>query len=188
MRLSEADIDRILDEDIRFGDLTVRALAIGEKPGRMVFTARRDLVKLSLTAIIAGGAECHRLGLFDTIMLFDEHRPFLTKPNDLNAIITKLKEYAPERAIMVEVTSEADAFGATEAIAYVVQHEKFTPNILARVVLRRKRVDGRPVIAAAGAINAQNAGGYAKAGADTLVTSALFYAKPVDIQVRISSL
>jgi molybdenum transport protein len=121
-------------------------------------------------------------------MLFDEHRPFLTKPNDLNAIITKLKEYAPERAIMVEVTSEADAFGAAEAMAYVVQHEKFTPNILARVVLSRKTVDGRPVIAAAGAINAQNAGDYAKAGVDTLVTSALFYAKPVDIQVRISSL
>jgi len=49
-------------------------------------------------------------------------------------------------------------------------------------------VDGRPVIAAAGAINAHNAGDYAMAGADTLVTSALFYAKPVDIQVRISSL
>ena len=231
MRLSEADIDRVLEEDIRFGDLTVRALAIGEKPGRMVFTARRDLVlcgsdeasrllsrlgasvifaaqtgtcvekgallleaegtaaalhagwktaqtlmewasgvatltreivaaarlvapriavvctrkavpftrQLSFKAIIAGGAECHRLGLFDTIMLFDEHRPFLTKPNDLNAIITKLKEYAPERPIMVEVTSEADAFGVAEAIAYVVQHEKFTPNILARVVLRRER-------------------------------------------------
>jgi len=40
VRLSEADIDRVLEEDIRFGDLTVRALAIGEKPGRMVFTAR----------------------------------------------------------------------------------------------------------------------------------------------------
>ena len=89
---------------------------------------------------------------------------------------------------MVEVTSKADAFGAAEAMAYVIQHEKFTLNILARVVLRRKRVDGRPVIAAAGAVNAQNAGDYAKAGVDTLVTSALFYAKPVDIQVRISSL
>ena len=41
---------------------------------------------------------------------------------------------------MVEVTSEADAFGAAEAMAYVVQHEKFTPNILARVVLRRKKM------------------------------------------------
>jgi molybdenum transport protein len=281
VRLSEADIGRILEEDIRFGDLTVRALGIGEKPGRMVFTARRDLVlcgsdeasrllsslgasvifaaqtgtcvekgallleaegtaaalhagwktaqtlmewasgvatltreivaaarlvapriavvctrkavpftrQLSFKAIIAGGAECHRLGLFDTIMLFDEHRPFLTKPNDLNAIITKLKEYAPERAIMVEVTSEADAFGAADAMADVVQLEKFAPDMVARVVHGiKKRVDGRPVIAAAGGITAQNAGEYAKAGADTLVTSAPFYAKPVDIQVRINPL
>jgi len=131
--------------------------------------------QLSFKAIIAGGAECHRLGLFDTIMLFDEHRPFLTKPNDLNAIITKLKEYAPERAIMVEVTSEADAFGAAEAMADVIQLEKFAPDMVARVVQGiKKRVDGRPVIAAAGGINAQNAGEYAKAGADTLVTSAPF--------------
>jgi molybdenum transport protein len=61
--------------------------------------------------------------------------------------------------------------------------------MVARVVQGiKKRVDGRPVIAAAGGINAQNAGEYAKAGADTLVTSAPFYAKPVDIQVRINPL
>jgi molybdenum transport protein len=281
MRLSEADIDRILEEDARFGDLTVRALGIGQKPGRMIFTARRDLVlcgsdeasrllsrlgasvtfavqtgarvekgallleaegtaaalhaawktaqtvmewasgvatltreivaaarlaapriaivctrkaipftrQLSLKAVIAGGAEVHRLGLSDTIMLFDEHRPFLQRPNDLKAIIAKLKEYAPERAIMVEVTSEADAFGAAEAMADVVQLEKFEPETVARVVHGvKKRVDGRPVIAAAGGISAQNVGDYAKAGADTLVTSAPFYAKPVDIQVRINPL
>jgi molybdenum transport protein len=279
VRLSATDIDHLLAEDTYFGDLTVRALAIGDKPGRMIFTARCDLVlcgsdevtrllsrlggtvifaaqtgtyvekgsllfevegtaaalhagwktaqtlmewasgvatltreivtaarlvapriaivctrkavpftrQLSLKAVIAGGAECHRLGLFDTIMLFDEHRTFFTKPNDLNAIITRLKEYAPERAIMVEVTSEADAFGAAEAMADVIQLEKFAPDMVARVVHGiKKRLDGRPVIAAAGGINAQNACEYAKAGADTLVTSAPFYAKPVDIQVRIN--
>ncbi|HUZ90951.1 MAG TPA: ModD protein [Methylocella sp.] len=281
MRLSEADIDRLLEEDVPFGDLTVRVLGIGAKPGRMIFTARCDLVlcgsdeasrllsrlgasvvfaaqtgacvekgallleaegtaaalhagwktaqtimewasgvatqtreivvsarlaapriavvcprkavpftrQLSLKAVIAGGAEVHRLGLSDTIMIFDEHRPFLQKPDDLCAIIAKLKENAPERAIMVEVTSEADAFGAAEAMADVVQLEKFEPESVARVVPGiSKRVDGRPVIAAAGGINAQNAGDYAKAGADTLVTSAPFYAKPVDIQVRIKPL
>jgi molybdenum transport protein len=74
-------------------------------------------------------------------------------------------------------------------MADVIQLEKFAPDMVARVVqCIKKRVDGRPVIAAAGAINAQNAGDYAKAGVDTLVTSALLYAKPVDIQVRISSL
>jgi molybdenum transport protein len=281
VRLSEADIDRLLEEDTRFGDGTVRALAIGDKPGRMIFTARCDLVlcgsdeatrllsrlgasvnfaaqtgaciekggllfevegtaaalhagwktaqtmmewasgvatltreivtaarlaapriaivctrksipftrQISLKAVIAGGAEYHRLGLSDTIMLFDEHRPFLKTPNDLQVIIAKLKEHAPERAVMVEVTSEADAFGAAEAMADVVQLEKFEPDTVARVVQRiKKRVDGRPVIAAAGGINPQNAGDYAKAGADTLVTSAPFYAMPVGIQVRINPL
>ena len=281
MRLSEADIDCLLEEDARFGDLTVRALAIGDKPGQMIFTARRDLVlcgsdeasrllsrlgasiifaaqtgacvekgalvfeavgtaaalhagwktaqtivewasgvatltheivaaarfvapriavvctrksvpftrQLSLKAVIAGGAEYHRLGLSDTIMLFDEHRLFLKAPEDLKATIKKLKEHAPERAVMAEVKSEADAFRAAEAMADVVQLEKFEPDAVARVVLGiKKRRDGRPVIAAAGGINAQNAGDYAKAGADTLVTSAPFYAKPADIQVRINPL
>ncbi|MGP0009852.1 MAG: hypothetical protein ACLPIG_14290 [Methylocella sp.] len=101
--------------------------------------------------------------------------------------ITRLKECAPERAIMVEVTSEANAYGAAEAMADVIQLEKFEPNTVARVVPGiTKRADSRPVIAAAGGINAQNAYDYAKASADTLVTSAPFYAKPVVIQVRIS--
>jgi molybdenum transport protein len=122
-------------------------------------------------------------------MLFDEHRAFLKPPADLKAVIAKVKERAPERAVMVEVTSEADAFAAAEALADVIQLEKFIPAAVARVVQGiRKRMDGRPVIAAAGGVNAQNAGDYAKAGADTLVTSAPYYAKPLDIQVCIGPL
>ena len=45
--------------------------------------------------------------------------------------ITRLKECAPERAIMVEVTSEANAYGAVEAMADVIQLEKFEPNTVA---------------------------------------------------------
>ena len=61
--------------------------------------------------------------------------------------ITRLKECAPERAIMVEVTSEANAYGAVEAMADVIQLEKFEPNTVARVVpcpeLQRERIVGR---------------------------------------------
>lgn len=281
MRLSDAEIDVLLEEDVRFGDLTMRALAVGDKPGRMTFTARQNLVvcgsdearrllsrlgasvtfvapagscaekdavllevdgsaaalhagwktaqtlmewasgiatltheivaaarayapriavlctrksvpftrKLSLSAVIAGGAEIHRLGLSDTIMVFDEHRAFLERPADLKAIIAKIKERAPEQAVMVEVTSKADALLAAEAMADVIQLEKFTPLAVACVVQELcKRSDGRPVISAAGGINAQNAGDYARAGAHTLITSAPFYAKPADIQVRINPL
>ncbi|MDU1803205.1 MAG: ModD protein, partial [Bradyrhizobium sp.] len=41
-------------------------------------------------------------------------------------------------------------------------------------------------IAAAGGVNAQNAAAYAAAGADLLVTSAPYLARPCDVQVRIT--
>ncbi|MFN5411999.1 MAG: hypothetical protein ACK5CS_34705, partial [Bradyrhizobium sp.] len=40
----------------------------------------------------------------------------------------------------------------------------------------------RPIIAAAGGVNAQNAAAYAAAGADLLVTSAPYLARPCDVQ------
>jgi molybdenum transport protein len=278
LRLSDAEIERLVDDDLRFGDLTTRALGIGSRPGRISFAARGDLVlcgadeasrllarlgatvsfvaptgsrmetgalllqaegsaaalhagwkvaqtvmewasgvatlthrivcaarlvapriavlctrkslpftrQLSLKAVLAGGGDIHRLGLSDTIMLFPEHRAFLETPADLRAAIAALRERAPERAVMVEVNTEAEALAAAEAMADVVQLEKFAPDAVRRVVQGiRKRLDGRPVIAAAGGITVENAGDYATAGADTLVTSAPFQAKPVDIQVRI---
>ena len=275
---ADSEIDRLLNEDFRFGDLTTRALGVGDHPARMTFAARQKLVlcgseeasrlltrlgasvrytapsglhadkdmlllevegsaailhagwkiaqtlmewasgiatlagdivtaarreaprivvlctrksvpftrQISLKAVLAGGAEIHRLGLSDSIMLFDEHRVFWPQPADFKTLISQLKAHAPERAVMVEVTSIDDAFAAAEAMADVVQLEKFSPASVARVVQGiRKRSDGRPVIAAAGGITTINAGDYAKAGADTLVTSAPYYARPMDIQVRI---
>lgn len=38
--LPESDLDRFLEEDVPCGDLTTRLLGIGERPGRIVFTAR----------------------------------------------------------------------------------------------------------------------------------------------------
>ncbi|MBP7337953.1 hypothetical protein [Niveispirillum sp.] len=51
-----------------------------------------------------------------------------------------------------------------------------------------RRSDGRPLLAAAGGINAGNAGAYAKAGADIIVTSAPYNAAPTDIQVALDVL
>ncbi|TWB39165.1 ModD protein [Nitrospirillum pindoramense] len=278
--LPESAIERLLEEDVRYGDLTTRALGIGGRPGRMCFLARADMVlsgvdeaarllartgavidhrvpaggryvpgdrllevsgpaaalhagwkvaqtlmewasgvasetraivdaaraanpaiavlctrksvpytrQLACKAVVAGGGDIHRLGLSDTILLFPEHRVFLEPPHDLGAAIARLKRSAPERAIMVEVTSEGDALAAA-AHADLIQLEKFSPEAVRRLVDRLpRRADGRPVIAAAGGITPQNAGAYAKAGADTLVTSAPFFARPRDIQVNITSM
>lgn len=276
-RLSDADIDRLIAEDVPYGDLTTRLIGIGDQKGTIVFYARDDLVvsgsdeavrifeqlgasvgyaiaagspapqgtrllaahgpvtvliagwkitqtlmewasgvasatrrvvnaarsvspsvrvvctrktvpftkTLALKAVLAGGGEPHRIGLSDSIMLFAEHRQFRDAPGDLAAAISSMRASAPEQAIMLEVHSHAEALAAAAALADVIQLEKFSPQEIRAVMdAIAKRPDGRPVIAAAGGINAQNAADYAKAGADVLVTSSPYYAKPTDIQVR----
>lgn len=276
--LSDADIERLFDEDVRYGDLTTRALGIGADPGVMQFFARQDMAvsgleetarlmarldvtitascttgewvtqgtklltaegsaaalhmawkmsqnlmewasgiatatrgiviaasgsgrhvpvlctrksvpftrQLALKSVLAGGGEIHRIGLSDTILLFPEHRVFLAQPLDLAAAVARMRALVPERAVMVEVISEADALHAAQAFADVIQLEKFSPASVRNVVASiRKRADGRPVIAAAGGVNSVNAADYVQAGADALITSAPFQAPPCDIQVRI---
>lgn len=277
--IAEAEIDRLIAEDVGFGDLTTRTLGIAGQPGRITFAARDPMIacateeaarilarlgavarlcmssgaaaapgtllleatgnagalhagwkvaqtllewsagiasavrdirdaaravvpsitvactrksvpltrSLSIKAVLAGGGAMHRTGLGDTILVFPEHRAFLSD-EDLSVTLTRLRAAAPERAIVVEVADPEDALRAARAGADVVQLEKFSPDAVAALCARL--ADGKPRharIAAAGGVNASNAAAYAKAGADILVTSAPYSARPRDVQVRITA-
>lgn len=275
MRLPQAEIDRLLDEDLPHFDLTTHGLGIGGRPGRMVFRAGADMVpagleiaaqlveragarvvelsaaggraaagdlllaaegpagallagwkvaqtlveymagiatatrrivdvaravrpdvavactrkafpggrRLSVAAILAGGAVPHRLGLSETVLVFPEHRAFLAG-EDLAAALARLKAASPERKLVVEVGSFDDAMEAAGAGADVVQLEKFPPEAVARVVAALS--DKGCLVAAAGGVRADNAAAYAAAGAAILVTSAPYSAPPLDVKVTIS--
>ncbi len=161
------------------------AAARAVAPGIAVMVTRKSIPftrTLSLKAALAGGAEIHRLGLHDTFMIFPEHLVFFA--GGLAEAVAAARRQAPERAVMVEVKDEASVREAALAGADVIQLEKFTPEEAAAAVRAvTKRTDGRPLIAAAGGINSQNAASYAATGVDTFVTSAPFYAKPLDIEV-----
>jgi molybdenum transport protein len=141
---------------------------------------------LSIKSILAGGGAMHRTGLGDTILVFPEHRAFLRGEN-LSVTIARLRAAAPERAIVVEVANHDDALSAVAAGADVVQLEKFSPDAVAWVCAQASDGASHAKIAAAGGVNASNAAAYAKAGADILVTSAPYMARPRDVQVRISA-
>lgn len=124
----------------------------------------------------------HRIGLSETVLILPEHRLF--DAQELPAMIQRLRLQAPERSIVVEVTSVEDALVAA-VHADVVQLEKFSAEQTAHVTTQvRRREDGRPIIAAAGGINAGNAARYAAAGADVLVSSWPYQAPPRDMHVR----
>lgn len=278
MYSADADIDRLIAEDLGFGDLTTRALGLDMAPARITFSARTPLVAccteeaariltrlgatvtgpvmpsgqfappgtlllaaegpghavlggwkiaqtliewaaglatatrelvtaaqaitpdiaiactrktvpftraLSAKAVLAGGGVMHRLGLSETILVFPEHRALLPVGVSATDALRKLRRAVPERALVIEVKSVDDAL-AVASIADVVQLEKFSPVDVRKVVAgAAKRHDGRPVIAAAGGIGPPNVADYAATGADVLVTSFPYTARPAEVQVRI---
>jgi len=71
----------------------------------------------------------------------------------------------------------------------VIQAEKFSPDQIAALTAhlcdRVRPGAARPLIAAAGGVNAGNAAACAQAGADIIVTSAPYLARPCDVQVNL---
>ncbi len=143
---------------------------------------------LALRAVLAGGAVPHRLGLSDSILVFPEHRAFLTGGGAEATWIERLKSAAPEKKVVAEVTSLEQAIALARAGIDVLQLEKFPPALVSEVV-EAVRIEGLPtLVAAAGGIDAGNARAYAATGARILVTSAPYHAKPAEVQVSIETI
>jgi molybdenum transport protein len=156
-------------------------------PGIAVACTRKNTPgtkRFAVAAVKAGGAVMHRLGLSETILVFGEHRGFLDEP--LAATVMRLRHVAPEKKLVTEVSSIEAALAAADAGFDVLQLEKFAPADVATLVQQLADRPSRPVIAVAGGVNASNVAAYAQAGAQVLVTSAPYTAKPRDVQVRIS--
>jgi molybdenum transport protein len=139
---------------------------------------------MSGKAVKAGGGIMHRLGLSETLLVFAEHRLFLSE-TPLQTI-QRLRRSQPEKKIVVEVANLQEAGLWAEAGTDVLQLEKFTPEAVAacRLEIDRLNSRGKPLLAAAGGVRADNAAAYVAAGADFLVTSSPYTAAPRDVQVN----
>lgn len=139
---------------------------------------------ISLNAALLGGAIVHRAGLSESILVFDQHRVFCADPV---AAVRLAKEQEPEKKIAVEVDNEDEGFKYINAGADIIQCERFTPEILKNFVAKAKQLRSDVIINAAGGINDSNTFEYAQTGADVLVTSWIYFGRPFDIKMKISS-
>jgi molybdenum transport protein len=136
-------------------------------------------------AVQAGGGVMHRLGLSESLLVFPEHRALLGEAESL-ARVAALRRSQPEKTLVVEVTDAAEALAMARAGAQVLQLERFSPAALA-ALKQRLRDEGLPVrLAPAGGVSLANALAYAQAGADLLVSSAPYFAPPMDVKVHIT--
>jgi len=152
---------------------------------RKIFPGTKEL---SIKAVLAGGGLPHRLGLSETVLVFKQHMNFIGGIEGLIYKLNKLKTRIIEKKIIVEVETIEDALLLCRAGVDGLQFDKVPHQDLKTAVKQIKDKNHNIVLLAAGGINEQNAELYAATGVDGLVTTSVYFGKPVDMGTKITQL
>ena len=154
-----------------------------------ILTTRKSLLgakDLLTEAVMVGGAFPHRLGLSETVLVFEHHIAFFGGFDDFLRRIPAIKARCVETKLFVE--AEADRAAAlARAGVDGIQLDKVAPDELGGLVRELKGLNPGVTLIAAGGVNPQNVGAYAATGVDGLATTSPFTAKPIDMSVRIEA-
>jgi len=142
---------------------------------------------LLIEATMIGGAFPHRLGLSETVLVFDHHMKFLGGFDEFVRRIPEFRSRCIEKKLFVEAKL-SQALTLARAGVDGIQLDKVPVDQLAVLVKEVRAIDPRIVLIAAGGVNADNAAAYAATGVDGLATTALYTAKPLDMSVRMTVL
>lgn len=168
-------------------DKMVRAVK-AENPRCEVLTTRKSAPgckDLTIKAIITGGALPHRLGLSETVLVFDQHLEFIGGIDGLIAQLNDIKSRVIEKKLFVEADAN-NARRLAQAGVDGIQLDKVPASELTLLVNELRGIDPHVTLIAAGGIGLENAAEYAATGVDGIATTALFTAKPLDMSVRMS--
>jgi nicotinate-nucleotide pyrophosphorylase (carboxylating) len=148
--------------------------ALGPGPTRLLDTRKttpghRMLEKY---AVACGGGWNHRLGLFDRVMLKDNHLALLGATGDLAAAVARAKKSSPALPVEVEVDSLAQIPPVLAAGADVILLDNFTPAQIKRAVAL---IAGRAFTEASGGITLKTLPRFAALGLDFVSTGALVH-------------
>ena len=156
-------------------------------PACEVLTTRKSMpgVKDLLTkAVTAGGAFPHRLGLSETVLVFDNHTRLMGGFEAFLEALPRLRSKCIEKKLFVEANAD-QARALARAGVDGIQFDKIPADELATLVAELRAIDPHCTLIAAGGINAKNAAAYAATGVDGLATTAPFSAAPLDMSARI---
>jgi molybdenum transport protein len=144
--------------------------------------------KPMIKAILNGGAHPHRLGLSETILVFENHLNLIGGRKALAEKIPSMQSAACEKKISVECDTLEQAFQSAQAGSDLIQFDKVPVDILQEWVKQLKSQFPALQIVIAGGVNLQNVRDYAQSGVDGIVLSSVYHAKPADLGVTIELL
>jgi nicotinate-nucleotide pyrophosphorylase (carboxylating) len=132
-------------------------------------------------AVACGGGRNHRIGLFDLVLIKDNHLAALraAKPNAVAAAVARARQKYPRLKVEVEADHLAQVAQAIAASADIILLDNMSNADLRRAV---KLVAGRAKTEASGGVNLKSVRGIAQTGVDFISVGALTHsARAVDI-------
>jgi nicotinate-nucleotide pyrophosphorylase (carboxylating) len=129
----------------------------------------RDLEK---AAVVAGGATNHRAGLYDAILIKENHSALA---GGVGAAVRRARELAPELALEVECRSIAEVDEALAAGATSLLLDNMSPRELRAAVAH---VAGRATLEASGGVTLETLQGVASTGVDFISMGAITHSAP----------
>lgn len=157
-------------------------------PDIAVVTTRKSLPftkKLAVKAVRTGGGNIHRLGLSDSILIFDNHIKFLGGIGQLILKLPEIRHRAAGKSITVEVSNESDALSMARTSINALQLDHFTPKQIKKLIPEIRKENPTLKLIAAGNIDITNIADFAVTGVDTIVASSPYYGHPADFTILI---
>lgn len=166
-------------------------LARSINPDIIIATTRKTIPftkKIAIKAVESGGGVTHRLGLSESILVFEYHRIFFPADEAFAEALDKTKKANPEKNIVMETETLEDALKFASMGTDIIQLEKFSLTKLADAVRILHTNYPHITLIATGGISAKNIAEYTSTGVDMIVTSSPYHAQPADIKVSIEPL
>lgn len=136
----------------------------------IILDTRKTLPGLRLAqkyAVICGGGRNHRFGLYDAILIKENH---IAACGSITHAVNKAKKLYPKKTIEVEVRNLKELREALETCVDIIMLDNFTPKAVNDAVHISK---GRAKLEASGGINLKNIRAFAKTGVDFISVGAL---------------
>jgi nicotinate-nucleotide pyrophosphorylase (carboxylating) len=137
--------------------------------------------RLEKYAVRVGGGLNHRTGLFDAVLIKDNHLAEIarTQPDPIPWAVARARENAPQGAVVeVEVDSLAQLARALDARPDIVLLDNMTPENLAVAVEMRDRRAPDVLLEASGGISLETVAAIARSGVDRISVGAITHSAP----------
>lgn len=114
--------------------------------------------KYEKKAVLLGGGEAHRYGLYDAVMIKDNH---IKKIGSVEKAIKKVKKQVNNKLIEVEIENEKDALTAAKIGVNVIMLDNLDPFNSERITKKIRQINKDILIEISGGINPDNITNYA---------------------------